>query len=416
MRCDFLPLDDSSRPHWKCTGCGFQTETGFENPPWRICAPAPKQADLPSHLEYLACKHRGATLTLISGAVAGCGCHAIEAEVHHCRYFNEPVLKYAAARCLDKIKAKVPGYAGRTCRECVVPTRQSEPARNVVIPSPAAKMPVRSPGTRGRGILTGASAIHWPCLGALAIAAANQGIGFAVADHGLKDWQRATLERAGVLWVEHERPGLDDVKSRHKFSSDIKAWWKPWICLAAPFELTAWVDSDAVVTGDLSGLFEQAGQSPCVSTQRLWQPDGSALYRGVVDGLLGTEASRDVMPRFAQLNSGVVAWRRNEPLIREWRDWCLRIMTDEHLSPLCRVRDQTGLLVAVVARAMRGDPLPTLLEDRYNTPADYLRSGLSKNRLPIRLDPGGLLADATSRHPGAVVVHWLGGLKPWKIK
>jgi len=58
---------------------------------------------------------------LLSGIVSGCGCSSTVVQLYHCDRFNEPVLKHAAARCLDKIKAKVPGYTGRTCRECVVP-------------------------------------------------------------------------------------------------------------------------------------------------------------------------------------------------------------------------------------------------------------------------------------------------------
>jgi len=61
-------------------------------------------------------------LATVNGNIAGYGCSSSEVKVYQCRRFNnEPVLKQAASRCLDKIKAKVPGYTGRTCRECEVP-------------------------------------------------------------------------------------------------------------------------------------------------------------------------------------------------------------------------------------------------------------------------------------------------------
>jgi hypothetical protein len=54
-----------------------------------------------------------------------------------------------------------------------------------------------------KGIITGANSIHWLCLSALAIGAYKNKVGFAVADHGLEDWQREELERIGVIWIKH---------------------------------------------------------------------------------------------------------------------------------------------------------------------------------------------------------------------
>lgn len=64
---------------------------------------------------------------VLAGTVSGCGCSSTVVQLYHCDRFNEPALKRAAVRCLDKIKAKVPGYTGRTCRECAVPREPAKP-------------------------------------------------------------------------------------------------------------------------------------------------------------------------------------------------------------------------------------------------------------------------------------------------
>jgi len=410
--CNFLPTDQSSLPRWRCSACGFQTHKGLQVAPSRVCKTPIKLPDVLASWLYLKCPRRGNVIATTDGIRAGCGCGGTTVEIYECRYFHEPVLKQAAARCLEKIQATAPGYTGRTCRECKVPMQAAtEPIRETKQAS--YRLPeIRITQSLERGIVTGASQVHWPCLGALAISASQQGIGFAVADHGLRPWQREELDKAGVRWINHEKPGLSTVKQKHYIQSDIKAWWKPWVCLASPFERSVWVDSDAVVTGDIGELF--AAPNPLVSTERIWQPDGAKLYRELVGRLFG-EIPAETLHTLSEINSGVLAWQRGESLFIEWRDWCLRLMNDGDLVPMCRVRDQAGLLVTLVDRSMSGRPMPTFLEDRWNMPADGLIARQSKGRRKIRLDPAGLLADATARHPGAAIVHWLGGIKPWNI-
>lgn len=70
---------------------------------------------------YLTCPHRSAAIAILDGYTAGCGCASTPVEVFRCQRHHEPVLKQAAARCLDKIRARFPDYAGRTCRECQEP-------------------------------------------------------------------------------------------------------------------------------------------------------------------------------------------------------------------------------------------------------------------------------------------------------
>jgi hypothetical protein len=316
----------------------------------------------------------------------------------------------ASIKDAERICTAVSGYAGRTCRECRVPMGGDEleaKATPLPIPDDDLTQDVR------RGVVTGASAVHWPCLGAIAIAAHEQAIGFAVADHGLKDWQQVELQRIGVRWIEHDRPELSAVKQASRIPSDLRAWWKPWVCLASPFQRSVWVDSDAAVVGGLTELF--ADDAPRVAIQRLWVADESRLYRELVSVLFGKRASTEILPTLANINSGVVAWSRGEPLLDEWKAWCEVLMSDAELTKHCRVRDQAGLLVALVKRAIDEREIPALLSDEWNIPADYLPANQSTKRLPINLRPARFLHEARQRHPDARIVHWLGGIKPWKL-
>lgn len=76
---------------------------------------------------WLTCPHRREVIATINGRAAGAGCSSTPVDIYHCNHFREPVLKAAADRCRDKITAKVPGYTGRTCRECRVPMEEPKP-------------------------------------------------------------------------------------------------------------------------------------------------------------------------------------------------------------------------------------------------------------------------------------------------
>ena len=117
--CLFIKDDQSSKPRWRCVRCGFVTHKGFNKEPRRVCS---GPLDKTTH-HYLTCPNRGHILATINARSAGCGCSSTTVDVYQCRRFNEPVLKQAAERCREDIAAKVPGYTGRTCRECNIPCK-----------------------------------------------------------------------------------------------------------------------------------------------------------------------------------------------------------------------------------------------------------------------------------------------------
>lgn len=128
--CRFIRREPSETSYWQCDQCGHVTPIRFFKAPRRYC-PTPQQSGradtgvftVPhsSVAAYWTCPHRGPVVATVTGQRAGCGCGGTPIEVYQCAHFKEPVLKQAAARCLEKIQAKAPGYTGRTCRECRVP-------------------------------------------------------------------------------------------------------------------------------------------------------------------------------------------------------------------------------------------------------------------------------------------------------
>lgn len=264
------------------------------------------------------------------------------------------------------------------------------------------------------GLVTGGQAVHWPCLGALAIAAARQGLGLAVADHGLHAWQRAELERAGVALLEHERPPLAHADVRPQTIAHLHAWWKPWICLASPYPRSLWIDADAVAAGDLAGVFRLLELTPLISTQDRFAGTGERLYLALFEYLYGRQAAA-LVPAIAAINTGVLGWRRGDAVIAEWAEASARLLADPAALKICNVRDQSAYAVALAERLLAGRPLPLYLPDRYNWPADGLPMARVKQRRSVPAAAAELLAETRRRHPGAVVVHWLGRGKPWEL-
>lgn len=408
--------------NWKCSKCEDVRDRQFR----RACSfggQCEYRETLPVHRlawHWLTCPHRGDAIAKISGTTAGTGCGCENVEVYRCDHFGQPVIKQASPRCLEKIAAKVPGYTGRTCRECKVPMGESKPKSGrkprtlPYSPDNLLGLPDACLTNADTGIITGGSAVHWPCLGALAIAAHEHGYGFAVADHGLAYWQRAELERCGARFVEHEKPHINTAWDKFAIVSHANAYWKPFVCRASPFRLSAWIDSDAVVVAALNDLFLLAETTFCVSDQRLWRTS-MALYHELIGATHGKEAYERVKGIVGDVNTGVLAWLRGDPVISEWGEATARILPDEKLRKFCRVRDQSVMAIVLAERMLAGRGGYALVDPRYNVPADNLGATHSGSRKAIDLRPQRLLTEARRRHPAAAIVHWLGKPKAWEI-
>jgi hypothetical protein len=127
-----------------------------------------------------------------------------------------------------------------------------------------------------------------------------------------------------------------------------RAWFKkPLACLQSPFKRTLWVDLDCEIVGSLGPLFETCQH-----------PSGIAL------------AKDQIAPTY---NSGVIAFRRNLDLLKEWADQSFQ-KTDTFRG------DQDLLSALILQKKMLINELPPI----YNWSV-----GFGKNKQ-------------------AVIYHWLG--------
>lgn len=399
---------------YRCTNDGCERALRFTKRKPRLlmkCAGTPCLDNIPS--SWIDCQHRSDAIK-----IAKCGC--CKQAIYMCNWFHVPVTMNGRAKDKDRLCIAAPGYKGRTCRECNVPMGESKPKSGrkprtlPYSPDNLLGLPDRCLTNVDTGIITGGSAVHWPCLGALAISAHQHGYGFAVADHGLTDWQRAELKRCGAIFVEHEKPHVNTTLDRSAIVSHANAYWKPFVCLESPFRLSSWIDSDAVVVASLNDLFLLAETRFCISDQRLWRTS-MKLYHELIGATHGKEAYEQVKRTVSDINTGVFAWMRGDTLIDEWCEVTARILPDAELRKFCRVRDQSIMAIVLADRMLAGRSGYAMVDPRYNVPADNLGATQSSSRRPIDLRPQRLLAEAIQRHPGAAVVHWLGKPKAWEI-
>lgn len=82
---------------------------------------------------------------------------------------------------------------------------------------------------------------------------------------------------------------------------DCRNTWfkKPLACLTTPFQRTLWIDLDCEVRGSLKPLFPYADSGPAMAKEQSDAPLPYQVY-----------------------NSGVIAFRKNEPLIKQWAEAC----------------------------------------------------------------------------------------------
>lgn len=128
IQCEFERMTSGPSSLWRCVACGFVTHKPMQKAPIRTCGT--KSLGSPQHEQsYLTCPYRGTVLSTVSARAAGCGCASTQVDIFRCQRFNEPVLKQAADRCLEKIREAVPMYSGRTCRGCPVPKQAADHGR-----------------------------------------------------------------------------------------------------------------------------------------------------------------------------------------------------------------------------------------------------------------------------------------------
>ena len=306
------------------------------------------------------------------------------------------------------------------CLPCVLPegfralALPASDAQTVPLPKtlPAIPYHARPRLTRAAGLVTAATAMHWPILAAMALSTNQKALPLAIADHGLTDAQRRYLRAFNVLWIQAQEPHLPAAMPPDHAIAPPRAWAKPWLCEASPFERSLWVDSDAIpLLRTLEPLHPQ-NELASVATNRTWNADSTYLYRALLKAYDPAGPQTGPQDYEAAVNTGCLCWSKGDPLITSWKNHAATLINQPHLHALCGVRDQSAMYLAMRAQRIRTGRKVPYLPDAWNWPADDLPAPEAKNRKPIPLDPKTLLEVTRQRHPNASVVHWLGYPKP----
>lgn len=262
------------------------------------------------------------------------------------------------------------------------------------------------------GIVTAANHSHWRCLAATVLFANLHRIPIAIADHGLTDAQRSNLKRFAVHWIRHQEPHIPSDMPPHHAIAPPRAWQKPWVCLASPWERSLWIDADAVPVHSIRQALENHSPTLQIATNTTWNQSSAYLYARLLTTIDPTaETLTDEHPETA-VNTGVFAWTKGNQLIDQWRAHAANILAQPHLHGLAGVRDQSAMFLALRFHRLNGGQLVEYLAPEWNTPADNLPAPAANQRRPTPANPTHFLAVAIARHPTAKIVHWLGFPKP----
>ena len=136
-----------------------------------------------------------------------------------------------------------------------------------------------------------------------------------------------------TLFLEgsHDRTLIKDLKDTFKIDivyreispSTHKALVrKTEICQDSPYDLTIFIDTDTIILGDISELFEEAKSHDLVIPHFAgWKSSGGTIKKRI-------ERYSPLKPEYIQaainygpaVNTGVFAWPRNTPIFKEWVD------------------------------------------------------------------------------------------------
>lgn len=260
------------------------------------------------------------------------------------------------------------------------------------------------------GIITGANSVNWICLSALAIGAHKNKIGFAIADHGLEKWQRTELERIGIQWIEHKKIDLPKLNTN---SVDLRAWWKPWICQASPFEKSIWIDNDSVIIGDITPLFKY---DLCVGNHKIWIGHRRWIQsQDLAEKIFDKDRLKNYYLKTKDMNCGVIGFTKNNPFIQEWIDMTEYLFKNKELLDLCVAKDQNAFILTCIKRLIENKDIPYILENKYNYPAEGLNNKYKHKRKKISKNPNLFLKDTIKKNPKQIIVHWISRPKPWEL-
>ncbi len=212
-----------------------------------------------------------------------------------------------------------------------------------------------------------------------------------------------------VKWCQRQ-PNVGVMPFKHPYylphlKNYAGAWFKSHYMSASPFKHTIWIDSDAMVVGDLRELVE-CGHNNALFTTDYTQLQDTTLNSPSLYSFMpiGKRYYHDILP---YLNSGVMVThkKRDENILEGWRFCVEQAAMVKEIADSISCWDQGALKWSL----HRSDLLYLIVPDKkFNFPAKirhfaYPATSEAVNHWIRNFKP---------TEP-CVVLHWMGSPKPW---
>ncbi len=211
-----------------------------------------------------------------------------------------------------------------------------------------------------------------------------------------------------VAWCRRQ-PGVLVRKYTHPYYrphlSYIGAWFKSHYISASPFKHTIWIDSDAMVVGDLRELMEWSHPNALFTSDHT-QLQESTLNQPLLYSYLpiGKPYYHDILP---YLNSGVMVThkKRDAVILEDWRYCVEQAAMVKEISEAVACWDQGALKWAL----HKHDLLYLITPDKkFNYPAKIRHFAYPSTEEAVKH----WLKTVKPEDP-CIVLHWMGSPKPW---
>lgn len=135
-------------------------------------------------------------------------------------------------------------------------------------------------------------------------------------DFGMSPFGKAFCEKRGtVIAIEHSIKKGD---SNDPFFIIKKGWYKkPLACNRSPYELSLWLDLDCKIHKNFDAIFEELNDHHFAIAKSPQETKKSYVRK-----LL-----KKKLKAIAFYNSGVIAFKKNSPILKEWIRYCKKMHT-----------------------------------------------------------------------------------------
>jgi hypothetical protein len=211
-----------------------------------------------------------------------------------------------------------------------------------------------------------------------------------------------------VKWC-HKQPKVCVMPFKHPYYRDhityAGAWFKPHYMSSSPFKHTIWIDSDAMVVGDLRELIDWAHPNALFTSDYTQLQESTLNLPSLYSYLpIGKPYFHDILP---YINSGVLIThkKRDAVILEDWRYCVEQACTVREIADSVACWDQGALKWAL----HKNDLLYLIVPDKkFNYPAKIRHFAY-----PSTSDAVSYWIKTIKPTEPCVILHWMGSPKPW---